>query len=172
MLTIRSNAAVPHVDLYPLGAPVFEVGLNALALGAWKTYRLRGRVPSLLAPVGHGGGRQRHVVRNALVIDALRSVLWDRYDWSRIELATGYPYPDCSLVMAAHQVGLRVVVDDGLPDKMPWWSPGCRPLLAVTASTIERIDPTATVLLGGLAFHCRERIAHYKAPRSIDFADS
>ena len=117
MLTIRSNAAVPHVDLYPLGAPVFEVGLNALALGAWKTYRLRGRVPSLLAPVGHGGGRQRHVVRNALVIDALRSVLWDRYNWSRIELATGYPYPDCSLVMAAHQAGLRVVVDGGLPDK-------------------------------------------------------
>ena len=48
ILTIRSNAAVPHVDLYPLGAPVFEVGLNALALGAWKTHRLRGRVPSLL----------------------------------------------------------------------------------------------------------------------------
>ena len=32
--------------------------------------------------------------------------------------------------------------------------------------------PTATLFLGGLAFHCRERIAHYKAPRSIDLADS
>ena len=48
ILTIRSNAAVPHVDLYPLGALVFEVGLNALALGAWKTHRLWGRVPSPL----------------------------------------------------------------------------------------------------------------------------
>jgi len=48
ILIIRSTAAFPNVDLYPLGALVFEVGLNALALAAWKTHRLQAWVPSLL----------------------------------------------------------------------------------------------------------------------------
>jgi transcriptional regulator with XRE-family HTH domain/NADH:ubiquinone oxidoreductase subunit K len=48
ILTIRSSAAFPNVELYPLGALVFEVGLNALALAAWKTHRLHAWVPSLL----------------------------------------------------------------------------------------------------------------------------
>jgi hypothetical protein len=45
---IRSSAAFPSIDLYPPGALVFEVGLNMLAVTAWKTQRLPAWVPSLL----------------------------------------------------------------------------------------------------------------------------
>jgi hypothetical protein len=48
ILIIRSSAAFPSVDLYPPGALVFEVGLNALALAAWKTGRLAAWVPGVL----------------------------------------------------------------------------------------------------------------------------
>jgi hypothetical protein len=48
ILIIRSSAAFPNVDMYLLGALVFEVGLNALALAAWRRYRLHAWVPSLL----------------------------------------------------------------------------------------------------------------------------
>jgi hypothetical protein len=48
ILMIRSSAAFPNVDLYPPGALVFEVGLNALALAAWKTRRLPAWIASLL----------------------------------------------------------------------------------------------------------------------------
>jgi hypothetical protein len=48
ILIIRSSAAFPDIDLYPPGALVFEVGLNALALAAWKTQRLPAWVPVLL----------------------------------------------------------------------------------------------------------------------------
>jgi NADH:ubiquinone oxidoreductase subunit K len=47
ILMIRSSAAFPNVDLYPLGALVFEVGLNALALAAWRMHHLQAWVPSL-----------------------------------------------------------------------------------------------------------------------------
>jgi hypothetical protein len=48
ILIIRSSAAFPSVDLYPLGALVFEAGLNVLGLAAWKARRLPVWVPTLL----------------------------------------------------------------------------------------------------------------------------
>jgi hypothetical protein len=53
IVIIRSSAAFPNVELYLLGALVFEVGLNALALGAWRKYRLHAWVlsPLLLSVV-------------------------------------------------------------------------------------------------------------------------
>src|SRR6266704_2218424 len=40
ILLIRSSAAFPDVAMYPLGALMVEVGLNALALAAWKAHWL------------------------------------------------------------------------------------------------------------------------------------
>jgi hypothetical protein len=48
ILMIRSSAAFPSVELYPPSALVFEVGLNALALAAWKRQRLPSWVPTFL----------------------------------------------------------------------------------------------------------------------------
>jgi len=48
ILLIRSSAAFPDVAMYPLGALMLEVGLNALAVAAWKAHWLPAWVPSLL----------------------------------------------------------------------------------------------------------------------------